>query len=292
MAMKTVIITGGNSGLGFETARKVAKNAEYRLILACRSPEKGEQAREKIVSETGNDKVAVMQLDVSSLASVRAFSDEIIAAGESVDVLLNNAGISPMGNSGLTEEGFELVFATNYLGHFLLTQLLLPQMAEDGRIINIASDMHNPPGGISWPGAEALAHPAEDDRRKYSYSKLCMIYLTHELDRRLREEGKHITVNSFNPGFMADTNFSKGGGKAREMMIKTTMPDRYGKLETSSNALAQLVTEERFGAVSGEYFDRSTNTARSSELSYSSENAAELWEKSLAYTGLRQEGKA
>ena len=143
---------------------------------------------------------------------------------------------------------------------------------------------------MTWPGTEAIAHPAEDDRRKYSYSKLCMIYLTHELDRRLREEGKHITVNSFNPGFMADTNFSKGGGKAREMMIKTTMPDRYGKLETSSNALAQLVTEERFGAVSGEYFDRSTNTARSSELSYSSENAAELWEKSLAYTGLRQEG--
>lgn len=284
--MKNVIITGANSGLGFETAKKIAANFDYKVILACRNMEKAEAAKEDIMKETDNQNVLTMQLDTSSLASVRAFAERFIESGEKVSVLVNNAGISPMGNSGVTEDGFELVFATNYLGHFLLTQLLLPVMADDARIYNISSDMHNPPGGISWPGVENLAHPKEDDRRKYSYSKLCMIYFTHMLHEKIHEEGTHITVNSFNPGFMADTNFSKGGGKARELVIKTTMPDRYGKLTTSSDALAELVTEDQFGSVSGEYFDRSTNTARSSELSYNVDNARELWSESLKMTGL------
>ena len=281
--MKTVIITGANSGLGFETAKKVAENHDYRVILACRNDEKASAAKAQIEAETANENVATAHLDTSSLASVRTFAESVLASENKVDVLVNNAGISSMGNTGITEDGFELVFATNYLGHFLLTQLLLPIMPEDGRIYNISSDMHNPPGGITWPGTEALAHPAADDRRKYSYSKLCMIYMTHELNQRLKEDGKTITVNSFNPGFMADTNFSKGGGKARELVVKTTMPDRFGKLETSSDALAELVTKEEFGKFSGEYFDRSTNTARSSELSYNKENALELWQKSIEY---------
>lgn len=113
-----------------------------------------------------------------------------------------------------------------------------------------------------------------------------MIYLTHELDRRLRENGSRITVNAFNPGFMASTNFSKGGGKARELMVKTTMPERYGKLESSSGALAELITNDAYRRISGQYFDRSTNTAKSSALSYSWENAQELWKASMKYCDL------
>ena len=285
--MKTVIITGANSGLGFETAKKIAKKSEYKVILACRNAEKAAKAREQIISETGNGVVKTMSLDTSSLASVRAFAEKFIATGEKADVLINNAGISPMGHAGMTQDGFELVFATNYLGHFLLTQLLLPHMTECAAILNVSSDMHNPPGGIDWPGAEALAHPKEDDRRKYSYSKLCMVYFTHELARRLWGNGSHIAVNAFNPGFMADTNFSKGSGKARELVIKTTMPDRYGKLGSSSDALVKLVTDNVYQGISGQYFDRSTSTAKSSELSYSEENARELWAASMDYCGLR-----
>ena len=284
--MKTFVITGANSGLGFETAGKIAKDPENRVIMACRNLEKAEKAKAEIAAATGNEHVEVMQLDTSSLASVRGFAGKLRDAGVTVDVLINNAGISPMGNTGTTEEGFELVFATNYLGHFLLTQLLLPIMSGDARIFNITSDMHNPPGGITWPGAEELAHPAKDDRRKYSYSKLCMIYMTHVLSEKLAAEKSGITVNSFNPGFMADTNFSKGNGKMQELMIKTTMPDRYGKLETSSDALAEVATDARFGRFNGEYFDRSTEITRSSDLSYDGNNAAELWEKSLAWCGL------
>ena len=286
--MKTVIITGANSGLGFETARKVAQRDGFRVILACRNSTKAEAAREAIVADTAGN-VAIGLLDTSSLASVRAFADGIKATGESIYALVNNAGISPMGAGGPTAEGFELVFATNYLGHFLLTNLLLPCMEAGGKILNITSDMHNPPGGLTWPGTEAIAHPQDDDRRKYAYSKLCMIYFTHELADRLAKEGRDVTANAFNPGFMADTNFSKGGGKLRELAVKSTMPDRYGTLATSSDALAQLVADECFSTTSGAYFDRSTRTTRSSELSYNAQNAAELWLKSMEYTGFKSE---
>ena len=290
--MKNVIITGANSGLGFETAKKIAKDQEFRVILACRNAEKAEAARNAIAKETGNENVGFMILDTSLLSSVRAFAENYIAKYGTVDVLINNAGISSMRDSGTTAEGFEVVFATNYLGHFLLTQLLLPRLSANGRVINVTSDMHNPPGGIEWKGVEYLAHEAMDDRKRYSYSKLCAIYLTHKLDEMLKEKGSAITVNSFNPGFMATTNFSGGhADKMRALAVKTTMPERYGELETSSDALAQIATQAQFSGISGAYFDRSTNTKKSSELSYSKENQEELWKKSLAYCGLDGAGE-
>ena len=98
----------------------------------------------------------------------------------------------------------------------------------------------------------------------------------------------NVTANSFNPGFMAATNFSGGhADKVRALAVKTTMPDRYGELETSSDALAQIAADSRFDGVSGQYFDRSIQTKASSELSYSKENREELWEKSYEYCGLR-----
>ena len=293
--MKNVIITGANSGLGFETAKKIAANREFKVILACRNMEKAENAKEEIVRETGNPNVDTMQIDTSSLDSVRSFAEAYTETGEKIYALVNNAGIPSMGNGGLTADGFDKVFETNYLGHFLLTQLLLPQMEEDGRIYNISSDMHNPPGGVTWPGVEAVMHPQGEDRKNYSYSKLAMIYMAHEGARRFREEGKQITINAFNPGFMADTNFAKGvggnlaksgGSKVSGFFVKHAMADRYGELSESSDALAALVTEEEYGTYSGEYFDRSVRTARSSDLSYSEENAEELWDAGMRAVGL------
>ena len=282
--MKNVIITGANSGLGFETAKKIARDKNYRIVLACRNAEKAAAAKEKIISETANENIEVMILDTSLLSSVRAFADAYISKYGAVDVLINNAGISSMRDSGTTQEGFEVVFATNYLGHFLLTQLLLPHIAENGRIINITSDMHNPPGGLEWNGVEYLSHEAVNDRTRYSYSKLCAIYFTLKLNDVLKEQGSSVTVNSFNPGFMAATNFSGGhADAARSLVVKTTMPDRYGELGTSSDALAEIATDSQFENVSGKYFDRSTNTKDSSELSYNKDNREELWEKSLEY---------
>ena len=288
--MKNVIISGANSGLGFETAKKIAKDKEYRIVLACRNAEKAAAAKEKIISETANENIEVMILDTSLLSSVRAFADTYISKYGTVDILINNAGISSMRDSGTTEEGFEVVFATNYLGNFLLTQLLLPHISENGRIINVTSDMHNPPGGIEWKGVEYLAHEAVNDRKRYSYSKLCAIYFTLKLNEMLKEQGSSVTVNSFNPGFMAATNFSGGhADKARSLVVKTTMPERYGELETSSDALAKIATDDQFESISGKYFDRSTNIKDSSELSYNEDNREELWKKSLEYCKLEVE---
>ncbi len=282
--MKNVVITGANSGLGFETAKKIAKDKDVRVILACRNEEKAMQAKADIAAATGNTNVEVLKLDTSLLSSVRAFAEKFIKEYGSVDVLINNAGISAMRESGKTIEGFEVVFATNYLGHFLLTNLLLPYFTPKGRIINVTSDMHEPPGGIKWNGADYLAYYALDDRKRYSFSKLCAIYFTHKLSETLKSQGSGITVNSFNPGFMAATNFSGGhADKMRALMVKTAMPDRYGELGSSSDALARIATEDCFGEVSGEYFDRSINTKRSSDLSYDKDNQEELWEKSLYY---------
>lgn len=283
--MKNVMITGANSGLGFETAKKVAAQEGFKVILACRNLDKARAAKNSIVSANGNANVEIIHLDTSSLDSVRMCAKRYISRGEPLYALINNAGISSMGHSGTTSDGFDLVFETNYLGAFLLTQLLLPTMETDGRIYNVSSDMHNPPGGIKWIGTEALAHPKRDNRKSYSYSKLCMLYMTYELDRKLKADGKNITVNAFNPGYMGNTNFMKVG-KFGDWFVKTTMSDRYGSLSDSSTALAELVTEDEFGKSSGKYFDRSTNPAKSSDLSYNEDYAKELWNTSLRYTGL------
>lgn len=287
--MKTVMITGADSGLGFETAKKVAGSGknEYSVILACRNADKAERAGQDIISDTGNQNITVQILDTSSLASVRKCVSELQAKNIHLDALVCNAGISPM-HSGTTEEGFELVFATNYLGHYLLTMELLPFMNPKARILCVTSDMHNPPMGIKWKDADYLAYHAQNDRQRYSFSKLCAILFTYRLASELKKRGSSITVNCFNPGFMAATNFSGGhGGSARAVMVKAAMPDRYGTLEGSSSALASLVTDDKYAAVSGKYFDRTYGIGNSSDLSHDEKVQEELWTKSQEYTGIK-----
>ena len=287
--MRNVIITGGNSGLGFETAKKIAKtSAEYNLILACRSVQKGEEAKDSIVKESGNKNVSVMKLDTSSLDSVRQFvADYENADYGKIYALLCNAGISGK-QSGLTQDGFDIVFETNHLGHFLLTNLLLPHIEDDGLIFATSSDMHDSPmKKMEWTGTEALSHPADSfakDSVRYSYSKLCNLYFVYELAEHLKAQGKNIKVNAFNPGLMK-TNFMPLN-KTSMTFVKMTMPDRYGDLEKSSDAYAKLVTQEGLVKESGLYYDRSINAKKSSALSYSEENRKELWEKSLEYCGI------
>lgn len=284
--MKTVIITGANSGLGLNTAIKIAgTSGEYRLILACRNMEKAEGAKREIIEKSGNKNVEVMELDVSSLFSVRSFADQYKArARESIYALLCNAGINGT-NKGLTKDGFDVVFESNHLGHFLLTNLLLPCMEDKGRIFVTSSDMHDSPNRkMEWKGTESLAHPEPEmaeDTIRYSYSKLCNLYFVYELSRRLRAKGSSICANAFNPGLM-ETNFMPLT-KESVQFVKTTMPNRLGDLERSSSALAELVTSEELVTGSGLYYDRSVHTARSSELSYNEQNAEELWAASERY---------
>lgn len=290
MRKKTFIITGGNSGLGFETAKRIAaKGTENTVILACRNLEKGNAAAADIRDMGGSQAAQAMQLDLCSLKSVRNFAAEIIRKGIAVDGLDNNAGVSGM-QTGLTEDGVDIVFQSNHLGHFLLTNLLLPCLADDGRILNISSDMHNPPyGELVWPGAGVLAHPEagmDMDRSRYFYSKLCNLYFTYELNRRLRVKGSRITVSALNPGFMGDTNLSRGHmTKERIEEVKRTMPDRYGELAVSAQAAADILTDPEYVSAKARYYDRSTTPQKSSALSYNEENAGELWNLSAGMTG-------
>ena len=287
--MRNVIITGGNSGLGFETARKIAKDKEYRVILACRNPEKAEEAVKKIKDETGNDNVIGMRIDTASLETVREFAADYESRGfGEVYALLLNAGINGM-HTGMTEDGMEIVFQTNHLGHFLLANLMLPSMAPNGKIFATSSDMHDSPmGKMVWEGTEKLAHPSESEREsrmRYSFSKLCNLYFVYEMARRLEADGSGIHVNAFNPGMML-TNFAPVD-KARAKMVKMTMPKRFGDLEKSSDAYAELVVNDELAVTSANYYDRSTEAIRSSDLSYNTENAKELWEASEKLCGLK-----
>eukprot|EP00833_Pecoramyces_ruminatium_P001362 jgi/Orpsp1_1/1175394/evm.model.c7180000053685.1 len=147
--MKTVIITGANHGLGFEAAKKIAKNSnDFNIILACRNSERAENAKNIIINETKNPNVSVMILDTSSIKSVREFVDNYREnVKEPVYALVCNAAM--VGDLNTTRQmsvdGFDIIFATNHLGHFLLCNLMLPFMEKNGKIISVASDMHDPP---------------------------------------------------------------------------------------------------------------------------------------------------
>ena len=225
-----------------------------------------------------------MELDTSSLASVRCFASayEKEDCG-SVYALLCNAGISGK-QTGITKDGFDIIFETNYLGHFLLTELMLPHIETNGKIFVTSSDMHDAPGRkMQWIGTEKLAHPDSfmaTDSIRYFYSKLCNLYFVYELARRLKDDRK-ILVNAFNPGLM-QTNFMPLNKFFIEF-VKRTMPKRFGDLKMSSNALVELVTSERLVTGSGLYYDRCINACRSSALSYDIDNAKELWLASEDY---------
>ena len=291
--MKTVIITGSNTGLGFETVKKIALNSkDYNIILACRNKERGEKAQNKIIEETKNPNIHFMQLDLASLKSVKQFVENYKhEINKPIYALVCNAGMSGNLNTQkqFTEDGFDVIFSINHLGHFLLTNLLLPLMMKDGKIIAVSSDMHNPPlkpgERFEWLGVEAIAHPNDQmavDRVRYSYSKLCNLYFVYELARILQKENSLITVNAFNPGLMK-THYDESKKEFFEF-VRLKMPERYGDLDKSSSALAELVYNENIIKTSSNFYDRSTNYIKTSELSYNEKNAKELWEKSKEYT--------
>jgi retinol dehydrogenase-12 len=146
---KTFLVTGANTGIGRETARALARRGA-RVFLASRSEAKTLPVIDEIASETGNSTLEFLLLDLGDLASVRACADEVLRAGESLHVLINNAGLA--GRRGVTESGFELAFGTNYVGPFLLTGLLLERLRESApaRIVNLSSIGHYRAMGIDY----------------------------------------------------------------------------------------------------------------------------------------------
>ncbi|KAL8622364.1 hypothetical protein ACOMHN_041692 [Nucella lapillus] len=195
---KTCIITGANAGIGFITARELARR-NARIILACRNEERGEAARASIVKSTGNENVVVRKLDLSHLESVQKFAQQVNKEEDQVNLLVNNAGVVGLPYS-LTKDGLEVNFATNHFGPFLLTNLLLDKIKESApsRIINVSSVVQRM-GKIDLDNLQAEKHFRTHEI--YFNSKLANILFTRELARRLIASGRNdVTVLCLHPG--------------------------------------------------------------------------------------------
>ncbi|XP_078310140.1 retinol dehydrogenase 13-like [Crassostrea virginica] len=188
---KTIIVTGANTGIGFETALGLAER-RGRVILACRNPDKAEAARDKIVQLTGNSNVVCRQVDISVMSSIRKFVNVIKKEEERVDILINNAGVVTL-EKIFTEEGLELTFATNHFGPFLLTNLLLDLIKKSsGRIVNIGSAA-SVIGKVDCDNLRAEKHFSQF---QYHNSKTATLLFTKELARREPD----VLVSCVHPG--------------------------------------------------------------------------------------------
>jgi NAD(P)-dependent dehydrogenase (short-subunit alcohol dehydrogenase family) len=199
LAGKRAIVTGANSGLGFQTALALARHGAT-VVLACRSAERGEQALTRVRAQAPDADVVLGSLDLADLASVRAFAE---AHGEPLDLLVNNAGVMALPRL-TTADGFEMQFGTNHLGHFALTGLLLPALLERpaARVVTVTSMMH-------WLGRIDFANlDAERGYHKwpaYCQAKLANLVFAKELDRRTA-----LTSVASHPGY-ASTNLQQVG---------------------------------------------------------------------------------
>jgi NAD(P)-dependent dehydrogenase (short-subunit alcohol dehydrogenase family) len=192
----TYLVTGANAGIGFEIARGLAKSGDKpNVILGCRNRAKGETARAKIAAETGNPNLEVLLIDLASQKSIREAAGEFYKKHSTLDALVNNAGTSSPTRQK-TEEGIELTFATNVLGYFLLTNLLLDALkaAPAGRLVNIASEMAY---GLDVDDPE-FKKRTYNPSTAYAQSKQANRMLTWAHARRL--EGTAVTANSMSPG--------------------------------------------------------------------------------------------
>jgi NAD(P)-dependent dehydrogenase (short-subunit alcohol dehydrogenase family) len=297
---RTFIVTGGNSGLGYQCAEHIAlENLDNHVVIASRNMEKSRQAVAEIANKTGNSHIHAMPLNLASLLSVRTFGEAF--EGGSMPPLYGLVCNAISGSSSIeyTEEGFEMTFGTGHLGHFLLAHLLLRKMQDNGRIVFVSSDQHNPPrfiGKICYTDAFDLARPkAGNHAVRYSGTKLCNLYCAYEMAARIKNEtAKNITVNAFNPGFMAETGLGGNAKSTGERIVKQIAPTLACLLGTRSTAkksgklLADLMTGKQYENITGKYFDREKEAA-SSELSYSKANAVNLWECSIELTQLQQQ---
>lgn len=284
MAGRTVVVTGANSGIGRSAARVLAAR-DARVVLAVRNLDKGNAAAAEMTGQ-----VEVRQLDLADLASVRAFAADFT---EPIDVLINNAGIMipPLYR---TADGFESQFGTNHLGHFALTNLLLPQVT--GRVVTVASLAHRQGAidfdDLNWERRRYRAMAA------YGQSKLANLLFTLDLQRRLAEVGSAVLATAAHPGF-SNTNLLRRGNRSRlvQGVMSAVLPlvsqsDDGGALPTLYAAVAD-VPGNSYAGPGGLLETRGApklvaRTARARNA----ETARRLWDVSEELTGVTFPRKA
>ncbi|XP_026196171.1 dehydrogenase/reductase SDR family member 13-like [Anabas testudineus] len=253
MAGKTVIITGGNTGIGKASALHLARRGA-RVILACRNRDKAQVAINDIEQDTGSTDVVYMHLDLASLKSVRSFAETFLKMESRLDLLINNAGLVA---DGRTEDGFGIEFGVNHLGHFLLTHLLLERLKESGggRVVTLASmayrwghidfealavNKHLGTGTYSWQFFQA-----------YCNSKLCNVLFTHELAKRLK--GTNVTCYSVHPGVVR-TELSRHVSLWQKIFIEPVARLLFLDPEAGAQTTLHCALQEGIEPLSGRYF--------------------------------------
>ena len=262
-----VLITGATDGLGKEVARRLA-GRRWEVLLHGRNTEKGRSVTKEIRESTGNDKVRYYNADLASLKETAALADAILKDQPRLNVLVNNAGIGPKAPDSPRQEspdGYELLFAVNYLSGYLLTHRLLPLLRKSApaRIVNVASI-----GQQAIDFDDVMLHKGYDDARAYRQSKLAQILFTFDLAEKLKGSG--VTVNCLHPATLMNTNM---------VLNSAYFPGAKSSLEEGADALEYLVTSSELGNVTGEYFD-GKKTATANDQAYSSEAQTKLRELS------------
>jgi NAD(P)-dependent dehydrogenase (short-subunit alcohol dehydrogenase family) len=291
MTTRTVIITGANAGLGLECARNLlARDGSWHLVLAVRNPDLGAAA---VADLEAPDRCTVIRCDLASLASIREFATAFATAGlPPLHAIVCNAGLQTV-DTKFTVDDIEMTFGVNHLGHFALVRELLDRLVAPARVVVVASGTHDPAKFTGMPhpsytSAQELAHPAgdapADGRRRYTTSKLCNVLFAYELDRRLGEGGKGITVTAFDPGLMPASGLSREYSPAQRFAWRFIGPvlrllPNVNSTRTSGARLAALAVDPVFDGVTGRYFE-GAREIRSSTDSYDPAKALDLWETS------------
>ncbi len=202
---RVAVVTGANAGIGYVTARELARKGA-QVVLACRDPKKATAALEQLRAEVPGARVGVATLDLSDLASVRAFAASFAEDHDRLDLLVNNAGIMRV-PEGTTADGFERQIGTNHLGHFALTGLLLPLLRDTpaSRVVTVSSIAHK---GARLPVDDLMmTGSGYDPSIAYGRSKLANLLFAYELDRRLRAAGADVRSVAAHPGVAATNLF-------------------------------------------------------------------------------------
>lgn len=277
MQGKVCIVTGANSGIGRAMSLALARMGAT-LVMVCRDAKKGEEALNAVRTESKNTSVSLMLADLALQSSVRNLVGEIKEKYQKLHVLINNAGVY-LTKRSVTEEGIERTFATNHLGPFLLTNLLLPviKASAPARIINVSSSAHLR-ARMNFDDLQGEKHYNGFDA--YSLSKLENILFTYELARRL--EGSGVTVNCFHPGVVR-TNLGRDGTGLLPLFFRT-MGAFLLSPEQGAETGVYLATSKEVENVTGKYFAKKRVT-NSSKESYDEDKARKLWKISEELTG-------
>lgn len=286
-----VLITGGNSGIGFATVTKLAQRG-YHVILASRNQTTSAQAISRIQESQPDSSLEAIPLDLASFASVRQFAAIFQEKGYPLNILINNAGGSIQGKqASFSADGFELTLATNHLGHFLLTNLLIDNLVKSApsRVITVSSQLHVPGYGMGpapdfdWDNLDGSKY--YNSQVFYKNSKLANIWFAYELQRRLAGTG--VVSLAVCPGFVPEAIGSRRANPLERFLyfqILNRMPFAR-TLDQASDSYVKVATEPQYAGMGGKFIVDGKDTP-SSEDSYDEAKARKLWDLSWTWCGL------